>query len=239
MVIMNELAPGLHHVPGFPPDAFNVHVAGATIVDAATRHAARRILRAVRGAGLAITAHAVTHGHCDHQGASAALVAALDVPFWAPAGEADALASGDVGPLGPRNAVTRAQLKGWAGPGVPVARELREGDALDAGFVVLETPGHSPGHLSYWREDDRTLIAGDVLFGRHPITGRPGLHEPPVRFTLDPARNRASIRRVAALRPRLMVFGHGRPWRDPDALERFAAALPGASHEGTPAAVRR
>jgi glyoxylase-like metal-dependent hydrolase (beta-lactamase superfamily II) len=112
---------------------------------------------------------------------------------------------------------------------VAVDRELHEGDELDAGFVVLETPGHSPGHVSYWREEDRTLIAGDVLFGRHPITGRPGLHEPPERFTLDVARNRASIRRVAALRPRLVVFGHGRPHRDPDALEAFALALPGAS----------
>jgi glyoxylase-like metal-dependent hydrolase (beta-lactamase superfamily II) len=34
------------------------------------------------------------------------------------------------------------------------------------------------------------------------------------------------IRRVAELRPSLVVFGHGRPWRDPDALERFAEALP-------------
>ena len=38
-----------------------------------------------------ITAHAVTHAHSDHQGSSAALVAALRVPFWAPAREADAL----------------------------------------------------------------------------------------------------------------------------------------------------
>jgi hydroxyacylglutathione hydrolase len=223
---MHELAPHLHAVPGRPAHAFNVHVAGGTIVDAATRHATRRILGAVRGAGLRITAHAVTHGHSDHQGSSAELVRELGVPFWAPAGEAAALRSGDNAALSLDNAITRWQRRHWAGPGVPVARELREGDALDAGFVVLATPGHSPGHLSYWREEDRTLIGGDVLFGRHPITGRPGLHEPPERFTLDVARNRASIRRVAALRPRLMVFGHGAPWRDPDALERFAAALP-------------
>jgi hydroxyacylglutathione hydrolase len=221
---MHELAPGLHAVPGRPDGAFNVHVAGATIVDAATRHAARRILRATKD--IKITAHAVTHGHSDHQGSSAALVAALRIPFWAPAAEADALRSGDNVALGHDNAITRWQRRHWAGPGVPVARELREGDQLDAGFVVLETPGHSPGHVSFWREEDRTLIAGDVVFGRHPITGRPGLHEPPERFTVDVTRNRAAIRRLAALRPKVMVFGHGLPHRDPDALERFAAALP-------------
>ncbi|WCB92694.1 putative metallo-hydrolase YflN [Baekduia alba] len=224
MAIMLQLAPGLATLPSRPAHAFNVHLAGGTIVDAATRHAATRILRAVKDTK--ITAHAVTHGHSDHQGSSAALVDALGVPFWAPAAEADALRAGDNTALSHDNVITRWQRKHWMGPAVEVDRELREGDALDAGFVVLETPGHSPGHLSYWREEDRTLIAGDVLFGRHPITGRPGLHEPPERFTLDVARNRASIRRVAALRPKLMVFGHGQPHRDPDALERFAAALP-------------
>ena len=109
-------------------------------------------------------------------------------------------------------------------------RELREGDALDGGFVVLETPGHSPGHLSYWREDDRTLIAGDVLFGRHPITGRPGLHEPPARFTPDVARNREQIRRARGaapaadgLRPRQAVARPGRA----GALRRRPAGVAG------------
>ena len=94
------------------------------------------------------------------------------------------------------------------------------------GFAVLETPGHSPGHVAFWRESDRTLVAGDVLFGRHPLTGRPGLHEPPRMFTLDPALNRASIRRLAALDPAVVCFGHGPPWRDAAALRRFAESLP-------------
>lgn len=221
---MDDLSPGLRLLDSRPAHAFNVYVVGGTIVDAGTRHAARRILRDT--AGLKITAHAVTHGHSDHQGSSAALVAALGVPFWAPAKEADALRSGRDDALSPQNAITRWQARNWRGPALAVDRELAEGDELDAGFVALETPGHSPGHLSYWREEDRTLIAGDVLFGRHPITGRPGLHEPPARFTLDPVANRVAIRRLAELRPRLIAFGHGHPRRDPDALLRFADALP-------------
>lgn len=219
-----DIAPGLRAVPSRPAWAFNVYVAGGVVVDAATRWAARRLLKALDGVD--VRAHAVTHGHFDHQGSSAALCAARGVPFWAPAGEAAALASGDLMSLGPVNAVTRLQDRVWAGPPVRAARSLAEGDELDAGFVVLETPGHSPGHLSFWREDDRTLIAGDVLFGRHPVTGRPGLHQPPDRFTVDPAANRRAIRRLAELRPRVTVFGHGRPWHDPGALARFAEALP-------------
>lgn len=225
---MIEIAPGLRTLPSRPADAFNVHLVGGVLVDAATRHATRRILRAVRRADAPVHAHAVTHAHADHQGASAALVAALRIPFWGPAGEVAALESGDLSGTTPSgDPILELQRRFWKGPGVRVDRALREGDDLDAGFVVLETPGHSPGHLSFWRASDRVLVAGDVLFGRHPVTGRPGLHEPPARFTVDPERNRASIRRVAELRPDLIVFGHGPVLRNAaDRLAAFAAALP-------------
>ena len=220
---MKQVAPDVHQLDGRPSDAFNVYLLGDVVVDSATRHGARRILPQLRG--VTVRAHALTHAHADHQGSSAALSDKLGIPLWAPAAEAAAVRSGDIGPLAPVNRITTWQLGHWAGPGHPVARELREGDEV-AGFRVLETPGHSPGHLAYWREADGVLIAGDVLFGRHPLTGRPGLHEPPERFTLDPARNRGSIRRLAALEPRVVCFGHGPPLRDPRRLAAFAAGLP-------------
>ena len=95
-----------------------------------------------------------------------------------------------------------------------------------AGFTVLETPGHTPGHVSLWRERDRVLIAGDVLANMNLMTGVPGLHEPLAFATPDPARNRASARRLAELRPALACFGHGPPLRDPDKLAKFVAGLP-------------
>jgi hydroxyacylglutathione hydrolase len=220
---MKQIADGLYLVPGFPPNGINVHVMGGVIVDAATRRARRRILKAV--AGREISAHAVTHAHADHQGASAAICEALGVPFLAPAGEAGDLERGDLRRTMPDNAICRWQMKHWAGPGVPVARRLSDGDEV-AGFTVLDTPGHSPGHVSFWREADRTLVVGDVLFGQHPVTGRAGLHEPPPMFAPDVARNRESIRRLASLEPAVAVFGHGPALRDPGALSAFAERLP-------------
>jgi glyoxylase-like metal-dependent hydrolase (beta-lactamase superfamily II) len=67
---------------------------------------------------------------------------------------------------------------------------------------------------------------GDVLNNVNVRTGLPGLHEPLPVFTPDPARNRASARRLAALRPRLAVFGHGAPLRDPGKLSDFADRMP-------------
>ena len=103
---------------------------------------------------------------------------------------------------------------------MPVARALHEGDDLGHGFVVLETPGHSDGHVAFWRESDRTLVAGDVLFNMNVLTTVPGLHEPPRILTRDPRRNRESARRLAALEPELVLFGHGPPLRDPARCRR-------------------
>jgi hydroxyacylglutathione hydrolase len=64
-----------------------------------------------------------------------------------------------------------------------------------------------------------------VLNNMNLMTAIPGLNEPPALFTTDPVRNRASIRRLAALRPALALFGHGAPLADPDKLADFAAQL--------------
>jgi len=113
----------------------------------------------------------------------------------------------------------------FPGPGHPVARRLHEGD-LVAGFQVLDVPGHSAGHMAFWRESDRVLICGDVFTNIDTLTGIPGLHEPKPFFTPDPARNRESMRRLAALEPALVCFGHGRPLRNPSKLRAFADSLP-------------
>ena len=111
------------------------------------------------------------------------------------------------------------------GPGHPVERRLGEGDEV-GGFEVLDVPGHSPGHVAFWRESDRTPILGDVLNGMNLMTAIPGLHEPPRAFTPDPARNRESARRLAELEPRLTLFGHGPPFRDTRRLVEFVEGLP-------------
>jgi glyoxylase-like metal-dependent hydrolase (beta-lactamase superfamily II) len=102
---------------------------------------------------------------------------------------------------------------------------LSAGDEV-AGFEVLATPGHTAGHVSFWREADRVLIAGDVVWNFHFVAGRPGLTEPVSAANLDSAQNRESARRLAALRPELVCFGHGPPLRDPDRLSEFTDRLP-------------
>lgn len=220
---MRELAPGVHQLAGRPANAINVYLAEDVLIDAGTRHARRRIMRQI--AGREVSAHALTHAHPDHQGASHAVCIELGIPLWCGVGDAEAMESpGGIARQQKPGLVNRLQQRFWTGPEHPVARRLSDGDEV-AGFQVLEVPGHSPGHVAYWRERDRVLILGDVLNNLDPRTGRKGLREPLPLFTPDPARNRESIRRLAALEPALCLFGHGAPLRDPAALVRFAASL--------------
>ncbi len=220
---MRQLADEVHQLRGWPPNAINVYLLGDVLIDAGTRQAEKRIMRQVGGRQL--TAHALTHAHPDHQGASHALCERLGIPLWCGQGDIPAIeipgamksnqAPGWLGAL---------QGRYWTGPPHPVTRALHEGDEV-AGFTVLESPGHTRGHISLWRASDRVLIVGDVLTNVSLITGLPGLHEPPELITPDPARNREAARRLAALEPALACFGHGAPLRDPQKLARFVARL--------------
>jgi hydroxyacylglutathione hydrolase len=221
---MKQLASDVYQLGGLPPNAINIYLLGDVLIDAGTRKAERRILRQLRGR--TVSAHALTHAHPDHQGASHAVCEQLSIPLWCGEGDVPAMETpgGIANPKAPAW-LNRLQERTWTGPPHPVARALREGDEV-AGFTVLETPGHSRGHVSFWRESDRVLIVGDVLGNIHFITGVPGLHTPPDLFTPDPARNRESARRLAALEPALACFGHGAPLRNPRKLADFVARLP-------------
>jgi hydroxyacylglutathione hydrolase len=218
---MRRVAEDVFQIPLAPRNGVNAYLLGDVVVDAGTKGAAKRLIKALHGH--AIGAHALTHGHPDHAGASKRLADAFEVPVWV--GERD---RADVESGRPTAADT------WAKPAVArlthyepvgVARVLHEGDDLGHGFTVLETPGHSDGHLAFWRESDRTLVAGDVLFNLHMLTTVPGLREPPTILTRDPQCNRESARRVAALEPELVLFGHGPPLRDPATLKAFVDGL--------------
>jgi len=221
---VQELAAGLWQLRGFPPHGINVYLMGDVLVDAATRRASRRILGELKGRP--VTAHALTHAHPDHQGASHEVCTALGIPFWVGEHDADAAENPDlIGERQPDHWLNKLAAKSWTGPGHPVDRRLSEGDTV-AGFRVLDVPGHSRGHVAFWRESDRVLVVGDVLNNMNVLTGRRGLYEPKLFFTEDPARNRESIRKIAALGPELVAFGHGPPLCDPAALAEFAAGLP-------------
>lgn len=221
---MKRLADDVEQLSGFPPHLVNCYLAGGVLFDSGTRTNAGNVLRQIRDRDVDL--HALTHGHGDHQGSSAQVCRERNLPLACSAVEADAVASGRIESLIPRNPMAWLAER-VAGPGVPVARRLAEGDTV-GDFRVIAVPGHSPGHVAYWRERDRTLILGDVLTNINLVTLLPGLHQPPGIFTVDPAQNRRSARRLLELgiEPALVCFGHGPPLRDSKRFAEFIRALP-------------
>ncbi len=231
---MKELADGVWQLDGFPPDLLNVYLLEEVLIDSGLRFDEGRILRQLKGHD--VGAHALTHAHPDHLGSSHAVCARLELPFWV--GAADAPAAEDPAELArrlfripvrkgriPNHPILRLMMQTQVGGGHPVARRLTEGDTV-AGFTVLETPGHSAGHIAFWRASDRVLIAGDVAWNLQFLAGLPGLTEPLPLASPDPALNRASARRLAELEPALVCFGHGPPLRDTAKFVEFVRSLP-------------
>jgi glyoxylase-like metal-dependent hydrolase (beta-lactamase superfamily II) len=224
---MKELADGVWHIKCLPglPWAVNAYLAGDTLIDAGCRQSTGRILKQLDGHE--VTVHALTHAHPDHQGASSDVCEKLGIPFLCP--ELDVPPAEDpklIDERQPDKFMAHFFWRIFHGPGHKVDRVIEEGNEV-GGFTVIDAPGHSAGHVAFWRESDRVLILGDVFANMDQYTGVPGLHEPKAALTPDPERNRESARKLAALEPELVCFGHGAPLRDPAKLKSFVDSLPG------------
>jgi glyoxylase-like metal-dependent hydrolase (beta-lactamase superfamily II) len=85
------------------------------------------------------------------------------------------------------------------------------------GWRWLHTPGHSPGHVSLFRDADRTLIAGDAFVTVKQesflavMAQTPEVHRPPAYYTPDWGAARRSVEELAALQPAIAATGHGLP----------------------------
>ncbi|MCB8971450.1 MAG: MBL fold metallo-hydrolase [Solirubrobacterales bacterium] len=220
---MREIAPGLFQLRGLIPNAINVYLAGDVLIDAATKLSSRRILGQIQDRPLSL--HALTHVHPDHQGASHAICEARHIPLACHADGVDAMEGrAPVQTSDPNNPVNKVIGAVWEGPPHPVGRVLAEGDDV-AGFRVIHAPGHAPSEVIFFRDSDRVAICGDVVNAMNLLTMRPGIREPPDAFSLDPARNRESIKLLAELEPSLICAGHGPPSRDLAGLKQLAASF--------------
>lgn len=133
----------------------------------------------------------VTHRHGDHAGSLSAVAdAAVEAVLGTGAGELEAIPA-------PR------PLEGYT-----------DGQTV-FGLWIIDTPGHTPGHISIWDPDTAVLVAGDALNGGDSgvTPAVDGVGGPNPQFTPDMETAIASARRLAELRPDTILFGHGSPKR--------------------------
>jgi glyoxylase-like metal-dependent hydrolase (beta-lactamase superfamily II) len=223
---MEPVAADVHRIALLPGDALNAYLLGDVLLDAGLRRSPRKILEALDGR--IVSEHVATHAHLDHVGGSAELVDRFGLGGVAiGAGDAEAVHTGR--PAARPGSLGRAIARLGRFPPSRVTRELREGDEVGPGFRVLDAPGHSPGQIVLWRASDRLLIAGDVFNHVRGVTEPPGL------LSVDPGLNTESARRLAALEPATVAFGHGGVLRDGSRLREYIQALrPDSRARGRP-----
>jgi hydroxyacylglutathione hydrolase len=119
---------------------------------------ATRIALTVERTGLEIAWIIVTHAHIDHVGAVASLVEEYSCPVLMHE-EAEAMLK-----LAPH----QAMMMGLRFGKVPtVDRHVGDDEVLEVGSLRLRslyTPGHSPGHLAFYAEEQGIVFSGDTLF---------------------------------------------------------------------------
>jgi len=169
----------------------------------------------------------LTHAHFDHIGSLPALLGAWEVPVYAHASELPYLTGQASYP--PGDPTVGGGLISQLSPMFP-HDGLDLGDRVqpltDAvmerllpGWRMLHTPGHSPGHISLYRDADRTLIAGDAFVTVRQeslyrvFTQETELNGPPKYLTTDWASARDSVVRLAELAPDHVITGHGHTMR--------------------------
>jgi len=200
------------------------------LVDAGLPGSADRIRRAAAlmfGPDSRPAAILLTHGHLDHVGAIHTLARDWDAPVYAHELELPYLTGRSAYPPpdpfvggGAMSVLSLLIPRGPFNLGSRV-RELPDDGTVPGlrGWRWIPTPGHSPGHVSFVRDSDRTLIAGDAFVTTKPesllaaLTQRPELHGPPMHFTPDWNAARASVRHLADYSPTTAVTGHGPPMR--------------------------
>ena len=177
----------------------------------------------------------LTHVHPDHAGAALELARAWDRPVYVHPAELD-IAMGDfaamtsaAGPLDRWVVLPLTRAMGHQRRAAILARSslagvIRASDPSAAvpglpGWVCVPTPGHTPGHVSFFRPSDRILITGDamVTLQVNSIQGlllqRSGLSGPPWYTTWSRRAAKDSIAALARLGPSVLAGGHGTPLR--------------------------
>jgi glyoxylase-like metal-dependent hydrolase (beta-lactamase superfamily II) len=233
---MEEVVDGVWLLRGDTRDSMNIYFLedddGVVMFDAGTKAMTKEARAAAEQLG-GLKRIVLGHAHADHRGTAPY----LDAPVYCHPDEVEHAEYEswhwrylDLKELPvPVRWIYPMLLRRWDGGPVKIAGTVAEGEEI-AGFRVLHLPGHAPGLIGLWRESDGVAIVSDVVYlmdstklGRPLPAGEASVPHP--AWGWDHARAKDSVRKLAALEPRLVCTGHDPPLRGENlrpALERAA-----------------
>jgi len=244
---VKEIAAGVFYLPLRIANVYFVGERGGTwaLVDTGMPGDGSKIREAaesVYGIGVPPSAIYLTHGHTDHSGSALELASlwgvqifahALEIPYLTGKSGYPPLDSTVGGFLGLLNRFFQPALVDLQNS----VRTLPSGSGAGglAGWEWVHTPGHSPGHVAFFRKQDWTLLAGDAVTTMNldsflaTVSKMKRVCGPPSSSTYDWTQAAESVRKLAELRPVTLACGHGTPMSGGDAvmqLGELASHLP-------------
>ena len=232
-----EIAPGVHRVALLGTNAYFVRSGGScALIDAGYPGSATAITQAARqvcGETGRPDVILLTHGHPDHAGAAVELATKWSAPIQISSADLPYVNGTALYPepfVAFLKRVLSARAMASLVRGSNLGERVQPFDLTGPvpflpDWSVVPTPGHTPGHVAFFRPADRTLICGDAvitlpwhsrlraggcwLWDR--LRGKAHLWGPPSAFTCSWKEAASSIVRVAALEPRVLASGHGAP----------------------------
>jgi glyoxylase-like metal-dependent hydrolase (beta-lactamase superfamily II) len=194
--VSEQITPTIHHLPDVLGGPTLIVEDEVTIVDTGIPGADEEILALLESLGrdrADVTRILITHADGDHVGGLDGLVEATGARVYASEHEANVIEG---------NAPNRrGESRNWGS----VDERVSPGETLPfhGGIDVVDTAGHTLGHVAYFLRRDGILFAGDC------VNNREGLGGSPPELTADADQARAALHAIAALEPQTVCFGHG------------------------------
>jgi glyoxylase-like metal-dependent hydrolase (beta-lactamase superfamily II) len=237
---MEKVAEGVWLLRGDFRKAMNIYFIedgdGVVQFDAGTKGMRRKARAAAEGVG-GVKKVVLGHAHADHRGTAPYMGAPV---LCHPDEVADAESDASITPYMDLSQLPVAWvrwiypflLRRWDGGAVKISGTVSEGEDVGGGFEVVHFPGHAPGLIGLWRERDRVALVSDVVYlidsARLKPLERGEASVPHPAWAWDHQKSKQSVRKLAALEPRVVGAGHAEPLRGEHLrpiLERAAEKL--------------